>query len=323
LSGLARNRVAADGVSGGALSGSGPSISDIIRRNDLCACGSGLKYKKCCMEKRQKEQERAQAYYRKHGIRLKSPDDVEGIRRSGRLVMELLTLAETLAKPGAVTEEIDRQLADYTRLRGAVSAPLHYRGFPKSTCISINEVICHGIPGPRALNEGDIVNIDVTTILDGYFADASKTFMVGRVSPEAERLVDLTRECLRRGMFAVKPGHTLGDIGWAIQSFAESHQCSVVRDFVGHGIGLEFHEAPQVMHTGRRGNGIVLVPGMVFTIEPMINLGRPGSKILEDGWTAVTVDGSLSAQFEQTVLVTPEGFESLTPYEPEFFLGKT
>lgn len=295
-------------------------INDLIRRNDLCPCGSGLKYKKCCMDKKPLDAEAAGNYYRKHGIRLKTPEQIEGIRQSGKLVLELLELAASLVKPGAVTGEIDRAIADLTRQRGAISAPLNYRGYPRSTCISINEVICHGIPGERKLTEGDIVNVDVTTILNGYYADASKTFLVGNVSEEAARLVEVTRESLRRGMQAVKPGHTLGDIGWAIQSYAESQDCSVVRDFVGHGIGIDFHEAPQVMHTGRRGNGIKLVPGMVFTIEPMINLGGAESRVLKDGWTAVTVDGSLSAQFEQTILVTPGGFESLTPFDPEFYL---
>ena len=273
------------------------------------------------MEKKTFDQDYARTYYRKHGIRLKSPDDVEGIRRSGVLVLELLEIAASLVKPGAVTGDIDRMLAEHTRQRGAISAPLNYRGYPRSTCISVNEVICHGIPGQRVLKDGDIANVDVTTILDGYYADASRTFKVGHVSPEADRLVDVTRECLRRGMHAVKPGNTLGDIGHAIQSYAEAQDYSVVRDFVGHGIGLEFHEAPQIMHTGRKGNGIVLVPGMVFTIEPMINIGRAESKILGDGWTAVTADGSLSAQFEQTILVSTDGFVSLTPYEPEFFLS--
>lgn len=290
-----------------------------IQRNDLCRCGSGLKYKKCCMDKQVIDKDAA-LYYRKHGIRLKTADDVEGIRRSGKLVLELLEMATRLVQPGAVTRDIDRILADYTQSRGAVSAPLGYRGYPKSTCISINEVICHGIPGDRALKEGDIVNVDVTTILNGYYADASKTFEVGVVSSEASRLVAVTRECLRRGMHAAKPGNTLGDIGYAIQSYAEAQRCSVVRDFVGHGIGLEFHEAPQIMHTGRRGNGIVLVPGMVFTIEPMINLGRADSRVQKDGWTAVTADGSLSAQFEQTLHITETGFESLTPYEPDYYL---
>lgn len=303
------------------MTGSSTLGNPLVGRNDLCPCGSGLKYKKCCMAKEAAVATPAPAnYYRRHGIRLKTPEQIEGIRRSGKLVLELLALAETLVKPGAVTGEIDRTLADYTRQKGATSAPLNYRGFPKSTCISINEVICHGIPGERVLKEGDIANVDVTTLLDGYYADASKTFPVGRISVEAEHLVQVTRECLRRGMHAVRPGNTLGDIGWAIQDYAEAQGCSVVRDFVGHGIGLEFHEPPQVMHTGRRGNGIKLVPGMVFTIEPMINLGRPESKVLRDGWTAVTVDGSLSAQFEHTVLVTPGGFESLTPFESGFYL---
>lgn len=302
------------------VSGVTSILAEAIRRNDLCPCGSGLKYKKCCMDKKMSDlQVNEREYFKRHGIRLKTPEDVEGIRRSGRLVMELLDMAAGLVRPGAVTAEIDQILADHTRKRHATSAPLNYRGYPKSTCISINEVICHGIPGPRALCDGDIVNVDVTTVLDGYYADASKTFLVGDVSPEAAGLVEVARECLRRGMQAVKPGNTLGDIGWAIQSYAEGRRCSVVRDFVGHGIGRDFHEPPQVMHAGRRGCGIRLVPGMVFTIEPMINLGRPGSKVLDDGWTAVTVDGSLSAQFEQTILVVPDGFESLTPFDPEFY----
>ncbi|MGA1194435.1 MAG: type I methionyl aminopeptidase [Kiritimatiellia bacterium] len=303
------------------MTSGGTLTSQPVKRNDPCPCGSGLKYKKCCMFKDVAEAIMPNKnYYRRHGIRLKTPDQVAGIKRSGRLVLDLLEMAGKLVCPGAVTGEIDRILHDYTLSAGATSAPLNYRGFPKATCISINEVICHGIPGERALQEGDIVNVDVTTILDGFYADASKTFRVGQVTPEADHLVEVTRECLRRGMHAVRPGNTLGDLGWAIQSHAESQGCSVVRDFVGHGIGLEFHEAPQVMHTGRRGNGIKLVPGMVFTIEPMINLGRAESKILRDGWTAVTVDGSLSAQFEQTILVTGDGFESLTPYEPEYYL---
>lgn len=302
---------------------SGSTLANVAvaGRNDVCPCGSGLKYKKCCMGKAASAAPVPSSnYYRRQGIRLKTPEQIAGIERSGRLVLELLEIAGNLVRPGAVTGEIDRILAEHTGRSGATSAPLGYRGFPKSTCISINEVICHGIPGERALLNGDIVNVDVTTVLDGYYADASKTFAVGDVSPHAAHLIAVTRECLRRGMQAVRPGGTLGDIGWAIQSHAEAEGCSVVRDFVGHGIGMDFHEAPQVMHTGRRGNGIKLVPGMVFTIEPMINLGRPDSKILRDGWTAVTVDGSLSAQFEQTVLVTEDGFASLTPFEPDYFL---
>jgi methionyl aminopeptidase len=179
----------------------------------------------------------------------------------------------------------------------------------------VNEVICHGIPGERILKDGDIVNVDVTPILNGYYADANKTFFVGTPGSKAQKIVEAARESLKRGMSAIKPGNTIGDIGWAIQEYAESRGCSVVREFVGHGVGFDFHEAPQVPHFGRRGEGVTLVPGMVFTIEPMINLGARHLTILEDNWTAVTKDGSLSAQFEQTFLVTDQGFESLTPYD--------
>jgi methionyl aminopeptidase len=194
-------------------------------------------------------------------------------------------------------------------------APLHYRGFPKSVCVSINEEICHGIPGKRILKEADIVNVDVTPILEGYYADASKTFFVGKPGPEGIRIVDVARNCLKAGLAMVKPGNRIGDIGWAIQTYAEGKGCSVVREFVGHGVGFDFHEPPQIPHYGQKGKGLLLVPGMVFTIEPMINLGRKELRILPDNWTAVTVDNSLSAQFEQTILVTEEGFESLTPYD--------
>jgi len=192
---------------------------------------------------------------------------------------------------------------------------LNYRGFPKSVCVSINEVICHGIPGERAIKDGDIVNVDVTPILNGYYADTSKTFFVGSPGPDARKIVKVARESLKRGMSMVRPGNTIGDIGWAIQHYAEGEGCSVVREFVGHGVGLDFHEPPQVPHYGRKGEGIVLVPNMVFTIEPMINLGKSNLRVLEDNWTAVTADGSLSAQFEQTILVTDKGHESLTPYD--------
>ncbi|HMP71966.1 MAG TPA: type I methionyl aminopeptidase [Kiritimatiellia bacterium] len=261
----------------------------------------------------------AQHYLKRHGIRVKTPEQIEGIRKAGELVLDLLDLAESMIRPGMTTVEIDSAVADRTAERGALSACLNYRGYPRHTCISINEVVCHGIPGDRILQEGDLVNVDVTPIVGGFFADANKTFLVGEASAEARRLVAVTRESLKRGMWAVKPGNTLGDIGHAIQSYAESEGCSVVRDFVGHGIGLEFHEPPQVTHFGRKGTGLRLIPGMVFTIEPMINLGRHETKVLDDGWTAVTRDGSLSAQFEQTLVVTEGGFESLTPYDPEYF----
>jgi len=203
---------------------------------------------------------------------------------------------------------------DFTIRHGAIPAPLNYRGFPKSVCISINEVICHGIPGDRPFKDGDIVNVDVTSILNGYYADASKTFFVGTPGADAQKIVNVSRQCLAEGMAVVRPGNTIGDIGYAIQSYAEAQGCSVVREFVGHGVGVDFHEAPQIPHYGKPGSGVRLVPGMVFTIEPMINLGKKELVVLDDGWTAVTKDGSLSAQFEQTLLVTESGVESLTPY---------
>ncbi len=289
-----------------------------IGRNDPCPCGSGLKYKKCCLKKgvppisREKLKE---IYFKKYGIRLKDKKDIEGIRKAGELALKILDIVEERIRPGMKTEEIDRIVYEYTIKHGAIPAPLNYRGFPKSVCVSVNEEVCHGIPGERVLKEGDIVNVDVTPILNGYYADVSKTFFVGEPKEEAKRLVEITKECLKRGISMVKPGNRIGDIGWAISSYAESQGCSVVREFVGHGVGFEFHEPPQVPHYGKRGEGILLVPGMVFTIEPMINLGKSDIKILDDGWTAVTADGSLSAQFEQTVLVTEDGCESLTPYE--------
>jgi methionyl aminopeptidase len=217
-------------------------------------------------------------------------------------------------RPGAVTEELNTLVHDFTVRHGAVPAPLNYRGFPKSVCLSINEVICHGIPGGRVLEDGDIINVDVTSILEGYYADASQTYFVGMPGADARKIVEVARQSLAIGMTAVKPGNSVGDIGFAIQTYAERQGCSVVREFVGHGVGLDFHEAPQSPHYGRPGTGVRLVPGMVFTIEPMINLGEKELVVLDDGWTAVTKDGSLSAQFEQTLAVTETGFESLTPY---------
>ena len=285
-------------------------------RNAPCPCGSGLKYKKCCLGKKgESDADLAQVYQRKYGIRLKKKSEIEGIRRAGQLVLETLDLVESKIAPGVITDEINTLVHEFTLKNGATPAPLNYRGFPKSVCVSVNEVICHGIPGNRIIKDGDIVNVDVTSILDSYYADANKTFFAGNPNSEARNIVGIARECLKRGMAAVKPGNTLGDIGWHIQTYAEAQGCSVVREFVGHGVGLDFHEAPQIPHFGHKGAGIPLVPGMVFTIEPMINLGKKELKILEDNWTAVTRDGSLSAQFEQTVLVTETGYESLTPYD--------
>lgn len=247
-------------------------------------------------------------------IRLKGAADIEGIKKAGRLVLDTLEMVEVHLKTGITTDSINALVHEYTLRHNGVPAPLNYRGYPKSVCVSVNQEICHGIPGPRILEEGDIVNVDVTTILNGYYADANKTFFIGQPGPDAKKIVEVARLSLKEGMQMVRPGNSIGDIGWAIQTFAEGRGCSVVRDFVGHGVGFEFHEPPQVPHYGRRGEGVRLVPGMVFTIEPMINLGGYELYVLQDNWTAVTKDGSLSAQFEQTVLVTPEGFESLTPY---------
>jgi methionyl aminopeptidase len=287
-----------------------------IRRNDPCPCGSGFKYKRCCLGKTSLEgKDVRELYFKRHSIRLKGEKDIEGIRRAGRLVLDTLDLVEAEIRPGIKTDEINTLVHELTTKNGAVSAPLNYRGFPKSVCVSLNEVICHGIPGARVLKDGDIVNVDVTPILKGYYADASKTFFVGIPGSDALKIVSVARESLKSGLSMVRPGNTTGDIGWAIQTYAEGEGCSVVREFVGHGVGFEFHEPPQVPHYGEKGEGITLVPGMVFTIEPMINLGKKDLRILEDNWTAVTRDGSLSAQFEQTVLVTEDGFESLTPFD--------
>ena len=287
-----------------------------VGRNDPCPCGSGLKYKKCCLRKKEQGHENIKdLYLRRYNIRLKEKKDIEGIRRAGRLAIATLDLVEAAVRPGMTTEEINTMVHDFTIENGAVPAPLNYRGFPKSVCVSVNEVICHGIPGERVLNDGDIVNIDVTPILDGYYADTNKTFFVGTPNADARKIVDVAGNSLKLGMSMVRPGNTIGDIGWAIQNYAERRKCSVVREFIGHGVGLDFHEAPQVPHYGRKGEGIVLVPNMVFTIEPMVNLGKSSLRVLDDNWTAVTRDSSLSAQFEQTILVTEDGFESLTPYD--------
>jgi len=287
-----------------------------VGRNDLCPCGSGLKYKRCCLKREGIGAPEAEAlYFQRYGIRLKKQDDIEAIRNAGRLALRTLDLVEAHIRPGVTTDAINTLVHDFTLQNGAVSAPLHYQGFPKSVCVSANEVICHGIPGDRVLRDGDIVNVDVTPIVNGYYADANKTFFVGTPGPDAKKIVKVASHSLRLGMEQVRPGNTIGDIGWAIARYAEGQGCSVVREFVGHGVGFQFHEPPQIPHYGRKGEGILLVPGMVFTIEPMINLGKKELYVLHDKWTAVTADGSLSAQFEQTLLVTEDGCESLTPFD--------
>ncbi len=286
-----------------------------VSRNALCPCGSGLKYKNCCLSRNGQDASPAAVYLEKYNIRLKSRAEIEGIRRAGKLALKIMGKAAEILSPGITTDDINTVVHDYTVANGAAPAPLNYRGFPKSVCVSVNEVVCHGIPGERVIRDGDIVNVDVTPVLAGYYADVNRTFLVGTPGTDARKIVDVTYGGLISGMEMVRPGNTVGDIGWAIQTYVEKRGCSVVREFVGHGVGLDFHEAPQVPHYGRRGDGVMLVPGMVFTIEPMINLGRKEIRILKDNWTAVTSDGSLSAQFEQTLVVTDNGFESLTPFE--------
>jgi len=250
-----------------------------------------------------------------YGIKLKEKDDIIGIQKAGKVAIAILKGVQERIAPGITTNEINSIVEEITAQHNAQSAPLNYHGFPKSVCTSVNEAVCHGIPDDTILQDGDIINVDVTPILNGYYADTSMTFFVGSPGKEAQKIVGVTRECLRRGISAVKPGNRIGDIGHAIQSYAEAQGCSVVREYVGHGVGFEFHESPQIPHYGKKGEGIPLVPGMVFTIEPMINLGRPGLHVLANRWTAVTDDGSLSAQFEQTLVVTETGVEILTPFD--------
>ncbi len=288
----------------------------ITGRNDLCPCGSGLKYKRCCMISQSAHTlSVADLYLRNYRIKLKTPKDIAGIRKAGKLVVDTLWLAKEFIRPGVTTNDINRLVHDYTIKNGARPAPLNYRGFPKSICTSVNEVICHGIPSDRVLIEGDIVNVDVTSILDDYYADANMTFFVGECGADAHKIVNIARESLKRGLTAVKPDNTIGDIGHEIQQYAEGEGASVVREFIGHGIGKVFHEPPDIPHFGKPHTGITMVPGMVFTVEPMVNLGKRFLRVLDDQWTAVTRDGSLSAQFEQTVVVTENGYESLTPYD--------
>ena len=238
-----------------------------------------------------------------------------GMRVAGRLTAEALDMLTAHVKPGVTTDELDRLVFDFAVAHGAYPAPLDYRGYRKSICTSLNHVVCHGLPDRKPLRDGDIVNIDVTLIVDGWHGDSSRMFLVGEVPRKAQRLVEVTHEALLRGIAAVREGATTGDIGAAIQDYAEAERCSVVRDFCGHGLGRLFHDEPNILHYGRRGEGITLKAGMFFTVEPMINLGRPHVKILSDGWTAVTRDRSLSAQFEHTLGVTRDGCEVFT-YSP-------
>jgi methionyl aminopeptidase len=246
-------------------------------------------------------------------IVIKTASEIEKMRIAGRLAAEVLEMIEPYVVAGITTDQLDKLCHDYiVDVQKAIPAPLDYHGFPKSICTSINQTVCHGIPCDKKLKSGDIVNIDITVIKDDYHGDTSKMFCIGEVSQHAKRLIKITQESMFLGIEQVKAGAALGDIGHAIQTHAENNRYSVVRDFCGHGIGKKFHEEPQVLHYGKAGEGLTLDAGMIITIEPMINLGKRDVKVLADGWTAVTKDRSLSAQFEHTILVTPTGYEILT-----------
>jgi methionyl aminopeptidase len=245
-------------------------------------------------------------------IKLHGPEGFAGMRKAGRLAAEILDELTGFVAPGVTTQAIDDFVHQLMVEAGAVPATLGYRGYTKSCCTSINHVVCHGIPGDKALKDGDIVNVDVTPIVDGWHGDTSRMFLVGDVPIKAKKLVDVTYECLMLGLEAAKPGNRLGDIAHAIQSHAEKNRYSVVRDFCGHGVGRLFHDTPEVIHAGRPGTGVELKPGMIFTVEPMINIGRADCKVLDDGWTAVTRDRSLSAQFEHSIGITEDGCEIFT-----------
>lgn len=254
------------------------------------------------------------------GIIIKTQEQIEGIRKSSQLAAQCLDFIEPYVKPGVTTDYLDDLIEKHIRANGAIPAPLNYHGFPKATCISPNNVVCHGIPSKKIiLKEGDIINIDVTTILDGYYGDTSRMFEVGEISDVAAKLIDATKHCLDLGIKQVKPGNRFGNIGYVISRYAQSKGYSVVYEFCGHGVGLEFHEEPQVEHISRRNSGATMKPGMIFTIEPMINIGKAKVKVdKNDGWTARTVDDELSAQFEHTILVTEEGYEVLTDVHNEY-----
>jgi methionyl aminopeptidase len=252
------------------------------------------------------------AVRRGSAIKIHTPEDFEGMRRAGRLAAECLDMLTAHVTPGVITDELDRLAREFILDNGATPSCLYYRGYPKTLCISPNHVVCHGIPGARPLRDGEIANIDVTVTLDGWYGDTSRMYLVGDVPTRARRLVEVTYEALARGIAAIKPGARLGDIGYAIQSYVEAQRCSVVRDFCGHGVGRVFHDAPNILHFGRKGEGEELKPGMFFTVEPMVNLGKHQVKLLGDGWTAVTRDKSLSAQCEHSIGVTETGAEIFT-----------
>ena len=286
-----------------------------IGRNDPCWCNSGKKYKQChaAMDEKIAQFKASGATVPSHKI-IKTPEQLEGIRKAGILNTEILDMVSEKICAGMSTEDINTLVHEYTISHGGTPAPLGYCGFPKSVCTSINDVICHGIPSPdEILKEGDIINVDVTTILNGYYADASRMFCIGEVSPEAKKLIQVTKESLDLAVKEVKPWGFLGDIGYVISQYIYDHGYTVLRDIGGHGVGNDFHEDPYVCHIGERGTGMLLVPGMVFTIEPMVNAGEEDFyQDEENGWTIYTQDGSLSAQWEYTLAVTEDGVEILT-----------
>lgn len=253
-------------------------------------------------------------------VQIKTPQEIEKMRVAGRLAAEVLEMIAPHIQPGVTTDELNQRCHDYiVNEQQATPAPLNYHGFPKSICTSVNHVVCHGIPNGKPLKEGDIVNVDITVIKEGYHGDTSKMFLIGQPSEKAKRIVRVSHECLLKGIEIVKPGATLGDIGFAIQHHAEINRCSIVREYCGHGIGKGFHEQPQVLHYGKRGSGMPLEAGMTFTIEPMVNIGKRHVKLLDDQWTVITKDRSLSAQWEHTILVTDNGCEVLTKRSDETF----
>ncbi len=257
-------------------------------------------------------------------VSIKTPDDIAKMRIAGRLAAEVLEMIEEHVQVGVTTDELNTICHDYiVNVQKAIPAPLNYNGFPKSICTSINHVVCHGIPNDKPLKDGDIINIDITVIKDGYFGDTSKMFLVGNTPEWANRLCQVTQECLYKGIELVRPGAHLGDIGEVIQKHAESHGYSVVREYCGHGIGTVFHEEPQVLHYGKAGTGLELKEGMTFTIEPMINLGKKETRLLGDGWTAITKDRKLTAQWEHTLAVTADGYEIFTLRKEETFPVKS
>ena len=284
-----------------------------IGRNDNCWCGSGEKYKKCHMGFDEKLREfKIKGYEVPQRSLIKNKEQIEKIKASAKINNEILDLVGQKIKEGMTTAEVDQIVYEYTISQGAQPAPLGYSGFPKSCCTSVNDQICHGIPDDYVLKEGDIINVDVSTILDGYYSDASRMYMIGEVSENAKRLVEVTKECMIKGIEAVKPWTRLGNVSQAVQEHAENNGYSVVREFGGHGIGLEFHEDPFVFHYGTKEEGMLMVPGMIFTIEPMINEGTHELFIdADNGWTSYTDDGKLSAQWENMILVTEDGCEIL------------